>query len=476
MAQLFRGLRVPLGRAAAASSSSSRPLVTPAAGAVGERGFGPLVTPAAGAAGGRGFGLAPAGAELNAGHYEILAASTRRPLTEAKALHPSFYVDEAYRALEQNRIFGQSWFAAAHTAELSNPGDVKVVDVGGTSIILTCDRHGKLHAFYNVCRHRGAKVCSKSTTNCKQLVCPYHWWSYRLDGTLKATPPVVTPQERKENLGLKPVPGMQVFAGMIFLNQAPNPPPLSDLLVDLPEKLARFDLDHLELVEGGIRDYSIKGNWKLVAENFVDFYHINAVHPELAQFSRVDDHKAYQGVGQYVGFVTEPLTNSGGPGDLHNFNLFPRISKVEATAGLFFQIFPNVSLTIYPHSVYTLITLPGKLPGETQEQLTVLMAPQAKKKEDCADEYLKKTKGLVDFICQINDEDVVAIENLQSGLINARDLDVQGEFLPEYDWPIHRFQNMVLSRMMGVPWKEYDVEMPELCNEFEKSVKDSVSA
>jgi len=388
------------------------------------------------------------------------------PIELAKSMHPAFYIDTDYVHAERERIFGTQWFAAAHTSELSDPGDVKVIDVGGTSIVLTCDKNRKINAFYNVCRHRGARVCSSSTKGCKQLVCPYHWWAYRLDGSLKSTPPAATPKERKDQLGLQRVPGVDTFAGMVFLNQMPNPPPLADTLGDLPQKLMRYDLDHLEF--SGVKDYEIKGDWKLIAENFVDFYHINAVHPELAKFSRVDDHQPYQGNGQYVGFVTTPLTDSGGPGDSYNFNAFERLHGVEAAAALFFQIFPNVSVTIYPHSVYTLMTFPTQEPGKTRERLSLLMAPGAKLQADPMDLYKEKCGKLMDFVVNINDEDVEAIENLQVGLHNARARGLCGEFLPKYDWPVHRFQNMVLSGLHGEPLRQ-DI-MPKLSSAFEQKV------
>jgi len=259
------------------------------------------------------------------------------------------------------------------------------------------------------------------------------------------------------------LPGLEIFAGMIFINQQPNPAPLLDALGDLPAKLVRYDLEDMEF--HATKHYHIKGNWKLIAENFVDFYHINAVHPELSKFSRVDDHKAYQGRGQYVGFVTEPLTDSGGPGDSYQFNHFPRINPVEASAALFFQIFPNVSVTIYPHSVYTLMTLPGEGPGETKEQLSLLVAPEARKQGDDKDLYTKKKDELMRFVTKVNDEDVEAIENLQNGLFNASLQNMHGEFLPKYDWPVHRFQNMVLHSLKGLPLNES--LMPQLCRDFE---------
>eukprot|EP00435_Cladocopium_sp_Y103_P020071 s777_g4.t2 len=334
-----------------------------------------------------------------------LARPTRRRIEEAKVLHPAFYTDQSYAQIERERLFGMNWFAAAHVHEVSQPGDVKVVEVGKTSIILTRDKNYKLHAFYNSCRHRGARVCSTSTKGCKQLVCPYHWWAYRLDGSLKATPPAAMAKElRKEDLGLHRVPGVETFAGIVFLNQLPYPPPLRDCLGDLPEKLKRYDLDDLELFS--TKNYDIGGDWKLIAENFVDFYHIDAVHPELSRFSRVDDHLPYQGDGQYVGFVTSPLTDCGGPGDSIKFGQFARLREVESKSALFFHIFPNISVTIYPHSVYTLLTLPSKTPGRTEEQLTLLMAPEARKSDVSEDEHQERCSALFDFVTNINDEDM----------------------------------------------------------------------
>ncbi|CAJ1328970.1 unnamed protein product [Effrenium voratum] len=411
---------------------------------------------------------AVAGAELSnlPQRLEELALPTKRRIEEAKALHPAFYTDASYAQTERERIFGMNWFAAAHVQELSSPGDVRVIEVGKTSIILTRDKNHKLHAFYNSCRHRGARVCSTGATGCKQLVCPYHWWAYRLDGSLKSTPPTAMPKERKEELGLIRVPGLETFAGMIFLNQTPNPPPLRDALGDLPEKLTRYDLDDMQLFKQ--KKYDIAGDWKLIAENFVDFYHIDAVHPELSRFSRVDDHQPYQGGGQYVGFVTSPLTDCGGPGDKINFNSFPRLRAIESNSALFFHIFPNVSVTIYPHSVYTLLTLPSGAHGRTQEQLTLLMSPEARKNDTSQDEYHERCDALMKFVVNINDEDVDAIENLQQGLSNLEGQGMHGEFIPKYDWPVHRFQNMVLSGLHGHALNEDN--MPKLANAFEQKV------
>jgi len=271
-------------------------------------------------------------------------------------------------------------------------------------------------------------------------------------------------------LGLKKVPGLEIFGGIIFLNQNPEPAPLLSLLGDLPQKLLRYDLGSMTVHQK--KEYDILANWKLVAENFVDFYHINAVHPELSRYSRVDDHVPYQGHGQYVGFATSPLTNCGGPGDSHNFNAFPRINKVETNSALFFQIFPNISVTLYPHSMYTLIKFPHS-PGITKESLTLLMAPGAQLPSDSPEVHKEKCDKLMDFVTTINDEDVVALEKLHKGLKMANQTSTYGEFLPEYDWPIHRFQNMVLDAVSGHSLDE--TLLPTLDSKFEMDVTSSAA-
>merc|ERR1712232_85565 len=99
-------------------------------------------------------------------------------------------------------------------------------------------------------------------------------------GTLKSTPPAATSKQRKEDLSLVRVPGVETFAGLVFLNQNTTPAPLAGALGDLPRKLRRYDLDQLDL--HGTKNFDISGNWKLLAENFIDFYHVNAVHPSLS--------------------------------------------------------------------------------------------------------------------------------------------------------------------------------------------------
>jgi len=382
--------------------------------------------------------------------YQQLALETRAPIELAKALHPSFYTDQEYAQHETDHIFGSQWFAIAHTAELSS-GDVKVVQISSKSVFLTRDSKGQLHAYYAATR----------------VVCSHN---FRAQSSVSENLLVALDRQTAEVLGYTAVPAIEVFAGMVFINFKPHASPLSDALGDLPSKLSRYDLDYSTL--HGKKHYGISGNWKLAAENFVDFFHINAVHPELAKFSQVDDHLPYQGKGQYIGFATSPLTDIGGPPDRSHFNPFPRLLPDELSGALFFHIFPNVSVTLYPHSMYTLITLPSETPGNTQQQLTLLMAPNARKHVDDNHHFHSKCDDLMRFVTRINDEDTQAVEALQSGLANAAGNGLTGKFVPQFDWPIHRFQNLLISSFDDTMLN--DGIMPQLFNDFEQKLMASM--
>jgi len=114
------------------------------------------------------------------------------------------------------------------------------------------------------------------------------------------------------------------------------------------------------------------------------------------------------------------------------------------------------------------MTFPTEVPGVTHERLSLLMGPTARKQEDDENTYQAKCKSLMDFVVNINNEDVDAIENLQLGLANARHLNMQGEFVPKYDWPVHRFQNMIIGGLQGASLDETLV--PKLCNKFEEKL------
>ncbi len=196
--------------------------------------------------------------------------------------------------IEKERIFCREWHCVGRDDEVPRPGDHRVLDVLGESILLVRNRNGALRAFYNVCRHRGSRLCrapgegvapgrvslSGGVTAGRLIVCPYHQWSYDLDGDLVAAPHLGAGTGfDKRDFSLYPV-AVDVWGGFVFLHLTPSvAAPLADQLAGIPGRLQRYPLDRLQI--GATIRYEVAANWKIVCENYNECYHCGGVHPEL---------------------------------------------------------------------------------------------------------------------------------------------------------------------------------------------------
>jgi len=371
---------------------------------------------------------------------------TRKQITLATTIPPEAYYDESYFIAEQQQLFSKEWFCIAHAAEIPKKGDTKVIDVGQQSFIVTRDKKDKINAFYNVCRHRGAKLLEDThTVNRKRLNCPYHWWSYRLTGELVSTPFFESDNFEKGNYGLLKV-RCETWNGLIFINQSKDGQPLKEKFGILSEAFENYPLDEMKIL--GSKTYEVDIDWKLLAENFMEWYHVAPVHPELAKFSTPDKHLMWEGTGQYVGFMTHPVTNSGGPADTDLFNPTPGSNSFEQQTAFFFHLFPNVAVTCYPHSVYTLVMLPISA-GKTKETLYLLQHPESRLLSDSDEQFREKADNLLNFVTKVNEEDIWVCNKVARGLRNSQYRG--GRFQPDMEQTCYRFQNMVADSMTSKP-------------------------
>jgi Rieske 2Fe-2S family protein len=202
-----------------------------------------------------------------------------------------YYRDDIY-ALEKERIFCREWLCVAREEELPAVGDFRVLDVVGESILLVRNRQGTLRAFYNVCRHRGARLCRTDESApvgmavnggviaARSILCPYHQWSYDLDGHLVATPHMGNvPGFDKSAISLYPV-GVECWGGFIFVNLTPaEARPFDAELGEISQRTQRYPLAGLAV--GHSITYRVAANWKAICENYNECYHCGGVHPEL---------------------------------------------------------------------------------------------------------------------------------------------------------------------------------------------------
>lgn len=384
-------------------------------------------------------------------------AKTRQHVDKAVTLIPESYRCEEFYQFERERVWARSWVAVGYACQIPNVGDVMTVEVADQPLIVLRDRAGVLRAFYNVCRHRGSRLV-KQDGNCKVVRCPYHGWGYSLEGTLLGAPyfkGLDVPPEMADKFAVtegvaedfckEDYPLLSVrcdtWAGIVFVNLDEQAMPLAEWLGDLPERYARHPLDELKLVRR--RDYRIGANWKLIAENFMEYYHLPWGHPELCNISGFDNHWRYQGPGMYCGMCTSPLTDD--PDTLLvDLPKFPALTYTESKSAYFVHLFPNVSLWIFPHHFLTLLFRPSG-PSLTLEHVDMLVHPDALAQPGI-DESLDR---IMKFWCFVNDQDVGLVEGVQAG-VAARSYR-GGRLCFRFEEPIHRFQNMLIDMLTGSP-------------------------
>jgi glycine betaine catabolism A len=194
-------------------------------------------------------------------------------------LSREFYTDAEIFALDLQQIFYADWLFAAHSAELPEAGSYLTLQIGAYPVVLTRAADGVIRAFVNSCRHRGARVCPEAAGKAAKLVCPYHQWTYHLDGRLFAARQM-GPEFDRSQLGLKPL-HCETVAGYIFVCLAPEPPDFGPTRRHLEPYLLPHRLSEARVAfESTIIE---EGNWKLVWENNRECYHCAANHPELAR-------------------------------------------------------------------------------------------------------------------------------------------------------------------------------------------------
>lgn len=198
----------------------------------------------------------------------------------ARTLPRAAYTSADVLIEEQARIFSRQWIVVAREQEIAEPGAYLLADLAGESLIVVRDRSGTIRAHYNVCRHRGTRLCTESRGAFSETIqCPYHAWTYRLDGRLIGAPHMAgTPDF---DIADYPLHAARVgtWEGFVFVNLDPNAPSLEDGFAPLLGRFGRFNLPALRTVRR--IDYEVRANWKLILQNYSECLHCPTIHPEL---------------------------------------------------------------------------------------------------------------------------------------------------------------------------------------------------
>ncbi len=189
--------------------------------------------------------------------------------------------------LEIREIFRKDWFWVARDEELPGTGDYLALRIVKDSVLLCRDRAGRIRAYSNMCRHRGVEIAA-GRGNAGQFVCPYHGWTYDLDGRLRGAGFMADSVGFDRHECRLPELQVGLWGGGVFVTLNPDPVPFTDYLAEFSRKFGYLALDTLRI---GLRvDVTLKCNWKLMVENFIDFYHVNVLHRDsIARFMKTVD-------------------------------------------------------------------------------------------------------------------------------------------------------------------------------------------
>jgi phenylpropionate dioxygenase-like ring-hydroxylating dioxygenase large terminal subunit len=267
----------------------------------------------------------------------------------ATTLPAVFYTSPEYFRREMDAFFGRMWVCAGRTEQVQVAGQFVVRELLGESIIITAASDGRVHAFYNVCRHRGTKLCTEEAGAFPgSIQCPYHAWTYGLDGRLIGAPHMdEVPHFRREDYPLHRVHA-DVWDGHVFINTSEHPRPLREQLGELTQKFVPWRMQDLRL--GHRIVYDVKANWKLIIQNYNECLHCPNLHPALNKLSH------------YLSGENEPLrsTYMGGRMDLRPGvatlstdgtcprEFLPGLGDEDRRRVYYYAIFPNMLLSLHP--------------------------------------------------------------------------------------------------------------------------------
>ncbi len=344
-----------------------------------------------------------------------------------KTLPWDWYTDPAVLRLERDRIFRPSWQYVCRVDEVAEPGSFKATRAGQVPVVLVRDEDGVLRAFLNVCRHRGSLVCEGSGRR-TTLQCPYHAWTYGLDGRLVAAPRSAREGGiESDQLGLVPL-RLEQWGPLLFVNADPGAPALSGALEDVPERVAAAGVDIGSLRFLHRSESELAANWKICAENFLECYHCPVAHPGFSAVVDVSpDAYLLEAGRQRMSQVGPPRPEPRGAYD----------PAGEIERGQFHLLFPNTVVNVMPGRPNLSIgpILPVT-PERTYRFLDYFVAP------DAGEAWIA---DMIAFDDEVGVEDRVLVERVQLGV--ASGLLGEGRLLPESEQLVAHFQSLVVDAL-----------------------------
>ncbi|MEM7535565.1 MAG: ring-hydroxylating oxygenase subunit alpha [Chloroflexota bacterium] len=351
------------------------------------------------------------------------------------SINTQSYIDPQFLKIEQEQIFHKSWQFLCHAEKLREAGSYIATDIQGQSIFATRDADGTLRAFYNVCQHRGHELLTGEGQT-KLIVCPYHAWSYNLDGSLRRA----RRSEMIENFTIGDVCLHQVqveeFCSLIFVNLDPEATPLAEQSGDLRQEIMHYAPDIGSLTFAHRLTYRIQANWKAVVDNFLECYHCPVAHKDFCTLVEMDTYKV-----KTHGIYSSHMAKAG-----RGENKAYGVDGANVTDHAVWYLWPNTTLMRYPgRGNFMVWRFHPAGPEETYEEFDFFF--------ETADPNEAEVEAIKFIDDVLQPEDIGLVESVQRGMRTPAFkqgrylVDPNGSGMSEH--AIHHFHGLILDAYKG---------------------------
>jgi choline monooxygenase len=372
-------------------------------------------------------------------------------IEKAHGLPNECYTSKDYTLIERKKLFEDKWIVAGVASSIPEIGDVKPIDILGMPILILRNKQNEVKVFHNVCSHRGVKLVSKSGKINSLIRCPYHSWSYSLDGELIATPHIGGMNKHsvegfdKSKSNLKEIRSY-IWLDLIMININQNEMSFEEYIKPLSDRWEKFwPIKDRELIhhsnDFGYFKLNAKCNWKFAIENYCESYHLPWVHPGLNSYSKIEDHYHIQGLPNRFAGQGTVVYNPQFKGK-EKLPSFPNWPKDKENIAEYVALFPNVMLGIHKDHYYAYWIEPINYEFTLEHMELYYVGEQAAQANKFKSLRKQNHKQWED----IQREDVDIIQGMQTGR-NSPSYN-GGNFSPVMDNPTHHFHKWVAQNLI----------------------------
>ena len=366
----------------------------------------------------------------------LLRENVSRPFEQARAMPPEVYTSESFLAAELEHVFSKEWLCLGRASALAEPGDYAAWEIAGQPVVVVRDREGTLRALSNVCLHRMSTLLH-GRGRTRAIVCPYHAWTYNLDGTLRGAPAMSRNEDFDRKDYCLPRLRCEEWLGWVFVSLNPDAVPVAEALAEVEGLIADFAME--TYVETFFESHVWDTNWKVLAENFMESYHLPVCHAAtIGGLSKLDEMVCPPGLAAF-NYHTILKDDTLKIALAHPSNT--RLEGERRRTTFLLAIYPSLLITLTP-GYFWYLTLHPQGPGQVQIGFGGGMSPDFVNDAD-AQAHFAALKTLLD---EVNVEDRGCTEKVYRGLSSKL---ARPGHLSHLERPNYDFARYLASRVAG---------------------------